>query len=70
MIICCQYVLKFSNFKNLKKTVIISVSGGQGAGKSTLAKIFQIILSTIYKLKVVNISIDDFYRTSNERKNV
>ena len=62
----CFEIFKFQ--KSKKKTVIISLSGGQGAGKSTLTKIFQIILSTIYKLKVVNISIDDFYRTSNERK--
>ena len=62
----CFEIFKFQ--KSKKKTVIIGLSGGQGAGKSTLAKIFQIILSTIYKLKVVNISIDDFYRTSSERK--
>tara|TARA_B100001778_G_C18566029_1_gene620170 strand:+ start:56 stop:952 length:897 start_codon:yes stop_codon:yes gene_type:complete len=62
----CFEIFKFQKFK--KKTVVVSLSGGQGAGKSTLAKIFQIILSTIYKLKVVNISIDDFYKTSNERK--
>ena len=62
----CFEIFKFQ--KSKKKTVIISLSGGQGAGKSTLAKIFQIILSTIYKLNVVNISIDDFYRTSKERK--
>ena len=62
----CFEIFKFQ--KSKKKTVIISLSGGQGAGKSTLAKIFQIILSTIYNLKVVNISIDDFYKTLNERK--
>ena len=62
----CFEIFKFQKFK--KKTVVVSLSGGQGAGKSTLAKIFQIILSTIYKLKVVNISIDDFYKTLNERK--
>ncbi len=60
---------KIFRFQRLKKnTILIGLSGGQGAGKSTLTQIFKIILTTLFKLNVVIFSIDDFYRTQNERK--
>ena len=51
-----------------KKTKIIGLTGGQGTGKSTISKILKIILQEAYGLETVIFSIDDFYKTLNERK--
>ncbi len=51
-----------------KKTKIIGLTGGQGTGKSTISNILKIILKEAYKLETVIFSIDDFYKTLNERK--
>ena len=49
------------------KTKIIGLSGGQGAGKSTITGILKLILSKRYGLNICVFSIDDFYKTKNER---
>ncbi len=51
-----------------KKPLIIGVSGGQGTGKTTITSIISLILRKYFKLNVFKISIDDFYKTRNERK--
>ena len=51
-----------------KKTKVIGLTGGQGTGKSTISNILKIILQEAYKLKTVVFSIDDFYKTLQERK--
>ncbi len=51
-----------------KKTKLIGLSGGQGTGKSTISKILKIILKENYGLETVIFSIDDFYKTLQERK--
>ena len=51
-----------------KQTKIIGLTGGQGTGKSTISNIFKIILKEAYGLETVIFSIDDFYKTLNERK--
>ena len=53
-----------------KKTKVIGLSGGQGTGKSTISNILKIILKEAYKLETVIFSIDDFYKTLNERKKI
>ena len=50
-----------------KKTKIIGLTGGQGTGKSNF-KYFKIILKEAYNLETIIFSIDDFYKTLNERK--
>ncbi len=62
----CFKIFKFHKFKN--KTIVVSLSGGQGTGKSTISEILKIILSSIYKLNIVSFSLDDFYKTLKERK--
>ncbi len=62
----CDYITKLINFK--KKQLIVGLSGGQGSGKTTISQILKIILKDKYKLNVVCFSIDDFYKTSTERK--
>ena len=49
------------------KTKIIGLSGGQGAGKSTITGILKLILKKKYGLNTCVFSIDDFYKTKNER---
>tara|TARA_B100000886_G_C20407074_1_gene485309 strand:+ start:401 stop:1306 length:906 start_codon:yes stop_codon:yes gene_type:complete len=58
----------FKKFSKKKQTIIIGLSGGQGSGKTTIAKILSIILNTKYGLKVTTFSIDDFYKTIKSRQ--
>ena len=58
----------YSIFKKDNKTKIIGLSGGQGAGKSTITEILKFILKKKYKLNLCVFSIDDFYKTKIERK--
>ena len=58
----------FSSYKKEKKINIVGLSGGQGSGKSTITQIIKIILENLYGLNVVFFSIDDFYKTLKERK--
>ena len=57
-----------SIYKKDKKIKIIGLSGGQGAGKSTITAILKFILKKKYGLKLCIFSIDDFYKTKAERK--
>ena len=54
-------------YKEKGKTLFLGLSGGQGSGKTTIAGILKIILRKFFKRKVYTISIDDFYKTLNER---
>ena len=58
----------FAEHSKDRKTKIIGLSGGQGSGKSTISNILKIILKEGYNLNTVIFSIDDFYKTSKERK--
>ena len=49
------------------ETKIIGLSGGQGAGKSTITGILKLILKKKYGLNLCVFSIDDFYKTKNDR---
>tara|TARA_B100001939_G_C16853370_1_gene578488 strand:- start:120 stop:1037 length:918 start_codon:yes stop_codon:yes gene_type:complete len=55
-------------YEKKKKTKIIGLTGGQGTGKSTISIILKIILKETYNLETVIFSIDDFYKTLNERE--
>ena len=52
---------------NFKKPYIVGLTGGQGPGKTTISSILMIILKKYFKLKVFKISIDDIYKTKNDR---
>ena len=58
----------YSIYKKDNKTKIIGLSGGQGAGKSTITGILKLILNRRYGLNLCIFSIDDFYKTKKERK--
>ncbi|MDA7572635.1 uridine kinase [Candidatus Pelagibacter sp.] len=53
---------------NKKKPLMIGLAGGQGSGKTTISSILTLILKKYFKLNVFKVSIDDFYKTRNERK--
>ena len=57
----------YSIYRKDFKTKIIGLSGGQGAGKSTITGILKLILKKKYGLNICVFSIDDFYKTKNER---
>ncbi len=63
----CFWIAKKSN---KKKPVVIGLSGGQGTGKTTITSLIKLILQKYFKLKVFRISIDDFYKTRKQRKNL
>ena len=52
---------------NKKYPLIIGLSGGQGTGKTTITSIITLILRKYFKLKVFQVSIDDFYKTRKDR---
>ena len=58
----------YSIYKKDKKIKIIGLSGGQGAGKSTITAILKFILKRKYGLNLCVFSIDDFYKIKSERK--
>jgi D-glycerate 3-kinase len=58
----------FKDHVKSKKIRVIGLSGGQGSGKSTITQIIKIILEKLHGLRVVFFSMDDFYKTLNERK--
>ena len=58
----------YSIYKKDNRTKIIGLSGGQGAGKSTITGILKFILKRKYGLDLCVFSIDDFYKTKIERK--
>ena len=62
----CYKLFKF--YKSQNKPLLISLSGGQGSGKSTIAQILRIVFQSYFKLNVICFSIDDFYKTALERK--
>ena len=57
----------YQDYKKNKKLKTIGLTGGQGAGKSTVTQIIKLILETKYNLSVIYFSIDDFYKTLTER---
>lgn len=58
--------------RNIKQsgTEIFAISGAQGTGKTTLAKFLKLALRKKYDWSVARLSLDDFYFTRSERKNL
>jgi len=59
-----------NRYKIKGKTLFLGFSGGQGSGKTTITKILKIILKKFFKREVLVSSIDDFYKTSEERSKI
>ena len=56
-----------NKYKKKRKTLFLGFSGGQGSGKTTVVKILKIILKKFFKRKIYVSSIDDFYKTLEDR---
>ena len=55
-------------YKKKGKTLFLGLSGGQGSGKTTISIILKIILKKYFKREIQVSSVDDFYKTLKERK--
>jgi D-glycerate 3-kinase len=56
------------NKSKKKKNLVIGLSASQGSGKTTVAAILRIILKVFFRKNICVISIDDFYKTLQDRK--
>jgi len=59
-----------NKYKKKGKTLFLGLSGGQGSGKTTVVGILKIILKEYFKRKTHVSSIDDFYKTLEERNKI
>jgi len=59
-----------NKYKKKGKTLFLGLSGGQGSGKTTVVGILKIILKKYFKRKTYVSSIDDFYKTLEERNKI
>jgi len=53
--------------KSKNGTLVVGVNGAQGAGKTTLCRLLQLLITVGFDLHVASFSIDDLYRTHDER---
>ena len=56
------------NLPERKKPYFIGLNGGQGSGKTTLSDFVQVVLSKVSNKAVTGFSIDDIYKTTEERE--
>lgn len=61
----CEQLLKHQ--KSAKKPFIVGINGCQGSGKSTLTSFIETFLKSEHDMRVVSLSIDDFYLDKNHR---
>lgn len=52
------------------KTIFIGINGCQGSGKSTLSGLLSYVLNGYFKKSSIVMSLDDFYLTKSERRNL
>ncbi len=62
-------VLECDQAEATERVRVLGISGGQGAGKSTLAALLRLACTALGK-KAVALSLDDFYLTRAERMNL
>jgi len=54
-------------YKEKGNTLFLGISGGQGSGKTTITGILKIILRNFFKREICITSIDNFYKTLQDR---
>lgn len=50
------------------RPLILGIHGSQGSGKSTLASLLHLLLGSVHGLRAIDLSIDGFYLTRDERE--
>ena len=60
----------FNSFEPKAEPYFICFTGGQGSGKTTLSEFVQLVLQAGYGKRTAGFSIDDIYKTSEERAKV
>ncbi|MCB1670889.1 MAG: hypothetical protein R3F41_06440 [Gammaproteobacteria bacterium] len=55
--------------RRLDRPLIVGINGAQGTGKSTLANFLTLMLSE-QQLRIANLSLDDLYLSSGQRRNL
>ena len=65
-----QTVTNAENSHNKQTPVLLGINGCQGSGKSTLADYLATFLTSEYKMNVAVLSLDDFYYSHQQRKNL
>ena len=50
-----------------ERMLVLGLSGAQGTGKSTLARLLALLLERLYRMRVAILSLDDLYLTAAER---
>ena len=61
----CQF---FSIKRKPDKPIIVSFTGGQGSGKTTMAKYATFFLKKFFHLRTISFSLDDIYLSKNKRE--
>ena len=59
-----------NKYKKKRETLILGFSGGQGSGKTTVTGILKIILKKFFKRRIHVSSIDNFYKTLEDRNKI
>jgi D-glycerate 3-kinase len=55
---------------NSEKALVVGLCGAQGSGKSTVTELLKTVLTVGFNLKVASFSIDDIYKTKEEREDL
>ena len=58
----------FNSLENRSRPYFICFTGGQGSGKTTLSEFVQLVLKEGCKKRSIGFSIDDIYKTPEERE--
>lgn len=57
-----------ARYRGQSEPLVVGINGAQGAGKSTLFNLLEVILEEGFGLRVIGFSIDDLYKTRAERE--
>lgn len=68
-----SFYIPFANWLSRQKTLmngtlVVGINGAQGSGKSTLSQLTADVLQLGFKLNTVTLSIDDLYKTRQQRR--
>tara|TARA_B100001013_G_scaffold326181_1_gene238630 strand:+ start:3651 stop:4592 length:942 start_codon:yes stop_codon:yes gene_type:complete len=58
----------FNSLPNREKPYFVCITGGQGSGKTTLSDFVQLVIKKGFYRSTVGFSIDDIYKTKEERE--